>query len=358
MIFSRSPDNNEIPALADSALADYYSVPETQTKGWSAYGKDGLTVTLPFAVVSTHKKLERWLIQALAAKQLELDEVSFITSVKPSKTQHKRVRNIKNIIAVASGKGGVGKSTTSVNLAFALMQEGARVGILDADIYGPSVPIMLGNPTAHPQSEDNRHMIPLESHGVVANSIGYLVPAENATIWRGPMVSRALQQLVNETLWPELDYLIVDMPPGTGDIQLTLAQQVPVTAAVVVTTPQDLALADAIKGIAMFEKVDIPVLGLIENMSYYQCKKCGHREEIFASEGGAKLAKQYNVALLGQLPLDIDIRTHADGGEPILLADPKSPISDAYRYAARRLSRSLALTLPIDNDTIEFVEKH
>ena len=202
-------------------------------------------------------------------------------------------------------------------------------------------------------------MFPLECEGLVANSIGYLVPADNAAIWRGPMVSRALQQLLNETLWPELDYLIVDMPPGTGDIQLTLAQQVPVTAAVVVTTPQDLALADAIKGIAMFQKVEIPVLGVVENMSYYQCRHCGEKEYIFATGGGEKLVSQYQVALLGKLPLDLQIREHADGGKPLLVAEPDSPQSEAYRSAARQLSMALALSKDIAEDNqIPIVEKH
>ena len=244
----------------------------------------------------------------------------------------------------------MGKSTTSINLAFALMQEGARVGILDADIYGPSVPIMLGNTGERPATADNKHMQPLQAHGLVANSIGYLVPAEDAAVWRGPMASKALSQIINETLWPVLDYLIVDMPPGTGDIQLTMAQQVPLTAAVVVTTPQDLAIADAQKGIAMFNKVNIPVLGLVENMSFYQCTACGHKEHIFAKDGGNLLAERYNLPLLGALPLDVRIREHAGSGQPLLVSEPESPLSDVYREMARAVSFELATTVPVAAD--------
>ncbi|MEC8233231.1 MAG: iron-sulfur cluster carrier protein ApbC, partial [Pseudomonadota bacterium] len=269
----------------------------------------------------------------------------FKQHIASGETEVAPVTNIKNIIAVASGKGGVGKSTTSINLAFALMQEGAKVGILDADIYGPSVPIMLGNPDAHPESEDNKHMQPLNAHGLVANSIGYLVPQEDAAVWRGPMASRALKQLLDETLWPMLDYLIVDMPPGTGDIQLTMAQQVPLTASIVVTTPQDLALADAQKGISMFEKVNVPVLGLIENMSYYQCRACGTKDYVFAKDGGEALAERHGLPLLGQLPLDIHIREHGDAGTPLLVETPDSPLSESYREAARALSMQLALSV-------------
>lgn len=286
-------------------------------------------------------------LQALGITQTEVQCQSYID---PKQTKLKRVTNVKNIIAVASGKGGVGKSATSVNLAFALQAQGAKVGLLDADIYGPSIPIMLGNPQAHPQSEDNRHMIPLNCEGVVANSIGYLVPPENATIWRGPMASKALQQLVNETLWPELDYLIVDMPPGTGDIQLTLAQQIPITAAVIVTTPQDIALADAKKGIAMFNKVDVPVLGLVENMSYYLCSNCGHKDYVFASGGGQRLATEFGLPLLGQIPLDIVIREHADGGKPLLHQLPNSALSLAYSDLAFNVSKQLALYSGLKRD--------
>lgn len=264
-------------------------------------------------------------------------------SVESEPTEH--LSNVKNIIAISSAKGGVGKSTITANIAVTLSNMGFKVGILDADIYGPSIPIMLGNPDAHPESEDNKHMQPLMAHGLVANSIGYLVPQEDAAVWRGPMASRALKQLLDETLWPVLDYLIVDMPPGTGDIQLTMAQQVPLTASVVVTTPQDLALADAQKGISMFEKVNVPVLGLIENMSYYQCRACGTKDYVFSKDGGEALAERHGLPLLGQLPLDIHIREHGDAGTPLLITSPESALSESYREAARALSMQLAFTV-------------
>lgn len=306
-------------------------------------------VRLSFPFVMAQKQSEILLeLQKLGVSQNNID---FNSHIDAKQTKLTRVTHVKNIIAVASGKGGVGKSATSVNLAFALQAQGAKVGLLDADIYGPSIPIMLGNPDAHPQSEDNRHMIPLQCEGVVANSIGYLVPPENATIWRGPMASKALQQLVNETLWPELDYLIVDMPPGTGDIQLTLAQQIPITAAVVVTTPQDIALADAKKGIAMFNKVEVPVLGLVENMSYYLCSNCGHKDYVFARGGGERLALEYDLPLLGQIPLDISIREHADGGTPLVRQHPKSALSHAYYALAFNVSKQLALHADLKRDS-------
>ena len=303
-----------------------------------------MTVTLPFCIATQLDALKQEVLNQLKGK-LGDELLTFKQNVASGETEVAPVTNIKNIIAVASGKGGVGKSTTSINLAFALMQEGAKVGILDADIYGPSIPIMLGNPDAHPESEDNKHMQPLMAHGLVANSIGYLVPQEDAAVWRGPMASRALKQLLDETLWPVLDYLIVDMPPGTGDIQLTMAQQVPLTASVVVTTPQDLALADAQKGISMFEKVNVPVLGLIENMSYYQCRACGTKDYVFSKDGGEALAERHGLPLLGQLPLDIHIREHGDAGTPLLITSPESALSESYREAARALSMQLAFTV-------------
>lgn len=334
-------------------LADYFSLTTKDTQPWCSEEKNDngvqITLTLPFCAKSQFSNIEQHLIGALKGKlkptQLHIRQYidTHVTHVEP-------ITNIKNVIAVASGKGGVGKSTTSVNLAFALMQEGAKVGILDADIYGPSIPIMLGNEGDHPQSSDNKHMQPLRAHGMVANSIGYLVPQEDAAVWRGPMASRALKQLLDETLWPVLDYLIVDMPPGTGDIQLTMAQQVPLSAAVVVTTPQDLALADAQKGISMFEKVNVPVLGLIENMSYYQCRACGTKDYIFAKDGGEALAQRHGLPLLGQLPLDIGIREHADAGSPLLISEPESPLAVSYREAARAMSMQLALSVEVRAD--------
>ena len=250
---------------------------------------------------------------------------------------------IKNIVAVASGKGGVGKSTVAVNLALAWAAQGARVGILDADIYGPSQPLMLGLEGERPTSPDGKHLEPLESYGVAAMSIGFLVDAEQPMVWRGPMVTQALTQLLSETHWGALDYLVVDMPPGTGDIQLTLAQRVPVAGALIVTTPQDIALADARKGLKMFEKVSVPVLGVVENMSVHVCSNCGHVEHIFGAGGGARLAEQYGVRLLGELPLDPHIREEADGGRPTVVAAPDSPRARAYFEMARRTAGALAI---------------
>ena len=248
---------------------------------------------------------------------------------------------VKNIIAVASGKGGVGKSTTAVNLALALAQEGARVGLLDADIYGPSQPMMMGL-HARPESADGKTMEPLENHGIQVMSIGFLVPPDEATIWRGPMATQALEQLLRQTHWKDLDYLIVDMPPGTGDIQLTLSQRVPLTGAVVVTTPQDIALIDAKKGIKMFDKVGVPILGLVENMAVHICSKCGHHEHIFGQDGGQAMAKQLGIDYLGALPLDINIRLQADSGCPSVVADPKSEVAKLYQAMARALGLKVA----------------
>ena len=250
---------------------------------------------------------------------------------------------VKNIIAVASGKGGVGKSTTSVNLALALQKEGAKVGILDADIYGPSIPIMLGIPEARPNSNDKKTILPLNAHGIEAMSIGFLVDEKQAMVWRGPMASSALQQIVRDTQWGELDYLIIDLPPGTGDIQLTMAQKIPVTAAVIVTTPQDLALADAKKAITMFEKVSIPVMGVVENMATHICSQCGHHEAIFGEGGGKYLSEDYDIPLLGQLPLAMSIRERLDAGTPTVADDPDSDISKIYREIGRNLTANLSV---------------
>lgn len=252
---------------------------------------------------------------------------------------------IKNIIAIASGKGGVGKSTTAVNIAYALIAEGAKVGILDADIYGPSIPTLLGLKSAKPSSNDGKLMIPLMAHGLHAMSIGFLVDEKDATVWRGPMASGAFNQLLNETAWPELDYLLIDMPPGTGDIQLTLAQKVPVAAAVIVTTPQDIALIDAAKGIAMFDKVQVPVLGIVENMSYHLCESCGHKSHIFGEAGGTEMAKSKHTQLLGQLPLDINIRQDADFGESAIIENSAGDIACLYRRIARNMTAQLFLQL-------------
>ena len=249
----------------------------------------------------------------------------------------KLVPGVKNIIAVASGKGGVGKSTTAVNLALALAAEGASVGVLDADIYGPSQPTMLGI-TGRPESKDGKTLEPMMGHGLQAMSIGFLIDVDTPMVWRGPMVTQALEQLLKETRWRDVDYLVVDLPPGTGDIQLTLAQKVPVTGAVIVTTPQDIALIDARKGFKMFEKVGIPILGVVENMSLHICSKCGHEEHIFGTGGAEKMCKDYGTELLGALPLDIRIREQADSGKPTVVADPDSRVAEIYRAIARRVA--------------------
>ena len=249
--------------------------------------------------------------------------------------------NVKNIVAVASGKGGVGKSTTAVNLALALAAEGASVGLLDADIYGPSQPMMMGI-EGRPESVDGKNMEPMENYGVQVMSIGFLVAQDEAMIWRGPMATQALEQLLRQTNWKDLDYLIVDMPPGTGDIQLTLSQRVPMTGAVIVTTPQDIALLDAKKGIKMFEKVGVPILGIVENMAVHICSQCGHSEHIFGADGGKKMAADYNMDYLGALPLDMQIRLQADNGRPTVVADPDGDVAAIYKAVARKVAVSIA----------------
>ncbi len=254
----------------------------------------------------------------------------------------KPIDGVKNIIAIASGKGGVGKSTTAVNLALALQTEGATVGILDADIYGPSQPRMLGV-TDKPESKDGKSLEPLMGHGVQSMSIGYLIEEETPMIWRGPMVTQALDQLLNDTKWRDVDYLIIDLPPGTGDIQLTLAQKVPVSGALIVTTPQDIALLDARKALKMFEKVEVSVLGIVENMSIHICSSCGHEEHIFGQGGGQSMSEEYNVDFIGSLPLDKQIREEVDGGQPTVVSDPDGRITQIYRDIARRVSAKLSL---------------
>ncbi|MBD2782298.1 iron-sulfur cluster carrier protein ApbC [Xenorhabdus szentirmaii] len=251
------------------------------------------------------------------------------------------IKGVRNIVAVSSGKGGVGKSSTAVNLALALAHEGAKVGILDADIYGPSIPSMLGTAKERPTSPDGQHMAPIMIHGMATNSIGYLVTDDNAMVWRGPMASKALMQMLQDTLWPDLDYLVIDMPPGTGDIQLTLSQNIPVTGALVVTTPQDIALIDAMKGIVMFQKVNVPVLGIIENMSTHICSHCGHHEPIFGTGGAEKLAEKYDCQLLGQIPLHISLREDLDRGEPTVSSQPDSEFADIYCEIASNISAQM-----------------
>jgi ATP-binding protein involved in chromosome partitioning len=285
--------------------------------------------------------LQEHLGPLLGQAQLELKLRAQITAHAVQRTL-KPLANIKNVVAVASGKGGVGKSTTAANLALAWAAQGARVGLLDADIYGPSQPLMMGLTGAKPVSTDGKHLTPLRAYGVEVMSIGFMIEQEQPMAWRGPMVTQALTQLLGDTNWGELDYLVVDMPPGTGDIQLTLAQRVPVSGAVIVTTPQDIALLDARKGLKMFEKVEVRVLGVVENMSMHVCSQCGHVEHVFGSGGGARMAAQYGVQLLGELPLDIRIREDADGGSPTVVAEPGSARAQAYLLMARRTAARLA----------------
>ena len=303
-------------------------------------------IRLGFPVGGYHDELSAGLEAHLAKAGINIPlTLDLVADIRAHAVQRnlKPIERIKNVVAVASGKGGVGKSTVAVNLALAWAAQGARVGLLDADIYGPSQPMMLGLEGQKPSTPDGKHLEPLPAHGIVAMSIGFLLQEQDqAMIWRGPMVTQALTQLLSETHWGELDYLVVDMPPGTGDIQLTLAQRVPVAGALIVTTPQDIALADARKGLKMFEKVAVPVLGIVENMSIHVCSNCGHAEHIFGAGGGAKMAEQYGVALLGELPLDAHIREEADGGRPTVVAAPDSPRARAYFEMARRAGAALA----------------
>ena len=304
-----------------------------------------LDLTFGFPMQGHHNTLTAELQKRIS----EIAEVNTVIVNANSQVQQHAVQRgvnlidgVKNIIAVASGKGGVGKSTTAVNLALALSAEGGNVGILDADIYGPSQPRMLGS-AARPESKDGNSMEPVISYGLQSMSIGYLIEEDTPMIWRGPMVTQALEQLLRDTRWHELDYLVIDLPPGTGDTQLTLAQKIPVSGAVIVTTPQDIALIDARKGLKMFEKVNVPVLGIVENMSIHICSQCGHEEYIFGEGGGAKMAQDYDVALLGSLPLDIKIRQDADGGHPSVISDPDGRIAQYYREIARRIGAKLSL---------------
>ena len=300
-------------------------------------------IELGYPGKSQYDPIRRQVTQALKQAGARAVTVKVTSKVVPHAVQRgvKLVPGIKNIIAVASGKGGVGKSTTAVNLALALAAEGATVGILDADIYGPSQPTMLGI-AGRPESKDGKSLEPMEGHGLQAISIGFLIDVDTPMVWRGPMVTQALEQLLKDTRWRELDYLVVDLPPGTGDIQLTLAQKVPVTGAVIVTTPQDIALMDAKKGLKMFEKVGIPILGIVENMSFHNCPKCGHESHIFGSGGAERMAKEYDTELLGQLPLDEAIRRQADSGKPTVVSEPDGPVAEIYRRIARRCAVKIA----------------
>jgi len=357
-----SLNENEIEQLINEALAHYIS---------DSFPKGVLQVCQELTILHQRKSNKKIIIKLVMpfACQGELDLVAHTLGdtlaceviisvdlvIKPvrqfslGKAQEISTESslpqgkVANIIAIASGKGGVGKSTTTVNLAYALIAEGAKVGILDADIYGPSIPTMLGLKDAKPSSSDGKLMTPINANGLYAMSIGFLVNEADATVWRGPMASGAFNQLLNETDWPALDYLLIDMPPGTGDIQLTLAQKVPVAAAVIVTTPQDIALIDAAKGIAMFDKVKVPVLGIVENMSYHLCENCGHQSYIFGESGGNHMAKDHETHLLGQLPLDIAIRQDADFGESDIIENSAGEIANHYRKIARNMSAQLFL---------------
>ena len=307
-------------------------------------GDVSFDIELGYPAKSQHAAIRKALVAA--AKTVPgVDNVSVnITTRVVSHAVQRGVQllpNVKNIVAVASGKGGVGKSTTAANLALALAAEGATVGLLDADIYGPSQPMMMGV-SGQPESTDGKIMQPLIGHGVQVMSIGFLVDADQALIWRGPMATQALEQLLRQTAWKDLDYLIVDMPPGTGDIQLTLSQRVPMTGAVIVTTPQDIALLDAKKGIRMFEKVGVPILGIVENMAVHVCTNCGHVEHIFGAEGGKKMAAEYRMDYLGALPLAMGIRLQADSGTPTVVAEPDGEIAAIYKDVARRVAVSIA----------------
>ncbi len=321
-------------------------------------GIDGASVAvdllLGYPALGVQKSMAREVEQLLLADaNIEAATVNVAWRVISHKVQNDLtpLPAVKNIIAIASGKGGVGKSTTAVNLALALKAEGAVVGILDADIHGPSQPRMMGL-SGKPDTTDGRHLEPKVNYGVQTMSIGYLIEEDTPMIWRGPMVTQALQQLLNETNWDDLDYLIIDLPPGTGDIQLTLCQRVPVSGAVIVTTPQDIALLDARKGLKMFEKVSVPVLGIVENMSTHICSNCGHEEAIFGTGGGQRMASDYAVELLGQLPLDIRIREQADNGCPTVHAEPDSELAQRYRDIARRTAGRLSVQAR--NKSIQF----
>ena len=302
-----------------------------------------LEIELGYPGKSQFEPIRRQVIDALKAAGASSASVNVRSAVVSHAVQRgvKLVSGIKNIIAVASGKGGVGKSTTAVNLALALAAEGAAVGILDADIYGPSQPMMLGI-SGRPESKDGKSLEPMAGHGLQASSIGFLIDADTPMVWRGPMVTQALEQLLKDTRWRNLDYLVVDLPPGTGDIQLTLAQKVPVTGAVIVTTPQDIALIDARKGLKMFEKVGIPILGVVENMALHVCPKCGHESHIFGEGGAARMCRDYGTELLGQLPLDAEIRAQTDSGRPTVVSDPDGHAAAIYKAIARRCAVKIA----------------
>jgi ATP-binding protein involved in chromosome partitioning len=315
----------------------------------------GIQITLPFASNELQVALSHWIKEQQASGDVPAFDFQIELNIKALETQvTNAVKGVKNIIAVSSAKGGVGKSTTAVNLALAIAQSGAKVGLLDADIYGPSVPMMLGQEDAKPEVRDAKWMEPIFAHGIYTHSIGYLVDKAEAAIWRGPMASKALSQLLTETDWPELDYLVIDMPPGTGDIQLTLSQQIPVTGTVLVTTPQDLALADARKGAAMFHKVNVPVVGVVENMSYHICSQCGAVEHIFGTGGAEKMSQEFGLALLGQIPLHISMREDIDAGIPTVARRADSEHAGYYKQLADRVCCTMYWQGKAKPDAISF----
>ena len=344
-------------AVAESALLDALKTvvdPHTgkdfvSTKALKNLRIDGgdvaFQVELGYPAKSQHAALRKALIAASrSVAGVGNVSVEITTKVVTHAVQRgvQLLPKVKNVIAVASGKGGVGKSTTTVNLALALASEGASVGILDADIYGPSQPMMMGL-SGRPESEDGKTIQPMENYGVQVMSIGFMIEPDQAMIWRGPMATQALDQLLHQTAWRELDYLLIDMPPGTGDIALTLSQRVPLTGAIIVTTPQDIALLDAKKGLKMFEKVGVPILGIVENMAVYCCPNCGHTEHIFGADGGKKMAAEYQVDYLGALPLNLSIREQADSGRPTVVSDPDGEIAATYKAVARQVAVKIAL---------------
>lgn len=346
MSFSEADVQNALKSLIDpNTKKDFVS--GKSVKNIKVNGNDvSLDILLGYPAKSVWGEIQAMVEAHLKSTLPGAGKVSAQVSSKvvPHAVQRgvKLVDGVKNIIAVASGKGGVGKSTTAVNLALALAAEGARVGMLDADIYGPSQPTMLGI-TGRPVSKDGQSMEPMQGHGLQAMSIGFMIEGDDAPmVWRGPMATQAMEQLLRQTRWDDLDYLLIDLPPGTGDIQLTLAQKVPVTGAVIVTTPQDIALLDAKKGLKMFEKVDVKIIGLVENMSTHICSNCGHEEHIFGAGGGQKMCTDYGTELLGSLPLDIHIREQADSGTPTVVAEPDGNIAKVYKQIARRVAVKIA----------------
>ena len=376
---STTPDQSQLIAQAHDALASFtdectgYSLAAANSvENISIDANGGLSVSLvlgyPAAAVldDMTQSVAAHIRQALNGSSVSGSDLAIEVAIRSEIVSHSRaggvagLDQVKNIIAIASGKGGVGKSATALNVALALHHEGVSVGLLDADIYGPSQPLMLGiPPEQRPEVREQKYFLPIEAHGLQTMSMGYLVTEKTPMVWRGPMVSGALTQMVNQTLWHQLDYLIVDMPPGTGDIQLTLSQQVPVTGAAIVTTPQDIALLDAKKGIEMFRKVNIPCLGIIENMATHICSQCGHIEPIFGDGGGEKIAGEYEIPLLGSLPLAMAIRKGLDEGQPVVAMEPDSELAQQYRYIARRMAAQLCLpersapsgpTISISND--------